>query len=51
MQGTKEGLTGGRKSYNPKRNDCPVISAGLWGRNKWSKAIVWIPLSCGVKTK
>lgn len=28
--GTKKGFMGGRISFNPKRNDCPVISVGVW---------------------
>lgn len=49
--GTKKGFMGGRVSFNPKRKDCPVLSVGVWGRNKGLKAIVPIFLSCLVKTE
>lgn len=49
--GTKKGFMSGRISFSPKRKDCPVISVGVWGRNKGLKAIVWIFLSCLVKTE
>lgn len=48
--GTKKGFMAERISFSPKRNDCPVISVGVWARNKGLKTIVWI-LSCLVKTE
>lgn len=38
--GTKKGFMAERISFSPKRNDCPVISVGVWARNKGLKTIV-----------